>query len=120
MRFPDSDPDAAEARRLLRRKDRFEAAAWLKGSDKRNIGEMSNKDATALVRKLYEWGAVKVIVAYIKENAGYESTDHVVVTLPDDAKARQRITRWISRHTQRMGFDPVEDHGQRHAFVWFD
>jgi hypothetical protein len=78
-------------RKLLRRKDRVAALAWLTGGPggvHRNVGEMEHADSVALVRRLYDMGVLEVIAVDIgrSPNRRFESTDR----------------------------------GQQHLLVWFD
>jgi hypothetical protein len=110
---------------LLRRADAAEARSWLGNHRKnphRNIGEMSHDDSKSLVERMYELGAKQVIVSEIGASPGgeYESTDNLVVKLPEDKAARASLFDLANEHTMRMGFEPGDDYGQEYLFVWFD
>lgn len=55
--------DTDMVRRLLKSKDKVEALDWLAGASPgvyRNIGEMTNQESVAYVRKLYKLGATNI------------------------------------------------------------
>jgi len=56
----------------------------------------------------------------IGTNAGFSSTDSLIVTLPREKKRRKRIFDWSDTQAIEMGLDPEPDRGQKHLFIWFD
>jgi hypothetical protein len=106
--------------RLLRSSDREEAIAFLeRGNGRHNVGEMSYENSLALVRRLYELGAIEVWAVEVGKNAGLASTDTLIVTMPRDSVARWRLFDWNNERVRLMGFDPDIDQGERHMLVWF-
>ena len=110
-------------RRLLKSKDKVEALDWLAGAPPgvhRNIGEMTNQESVAYVRKLYKLGATNVVVVEIGVNGKYESTDTLIARLSKDPKRRKAIFRLETERVEDMGYEMETDTGQQHIFVWFD
>lgn len=117
------DDDAMSFATLLKSKDKVEAMRWLTGAPSgvhRNIGEMSNADSIRYVRSLYDLGARKVVAVHIGINRNYESTDTLVVTLPDHAAARKAIFDSESQRAEEMGYEEEADVGQKYLLSWFD
>lgn len=112
--------DQEFVRKLLRRKDKTEALAWLEGNEGRNVGEMSHKASLALVRRLYSFGAIEIVAVEISANAGLESTDTLIATLPTDPAKRRKLFDWKNEHARLMGYEPEVDEGADHLFIWFD
>lgn len=110
-------------RKLLKRKDKAEAMTWLRGHNSapyRNIGEMTNENSIEFVRQLYDFGAIEIVVVDIARNPPFESTDSLVVTLPDRPALRGAILEFSNRRALEMGLEEVQDLGQQYLFVWFD
>jgi hypothetical protein len=109
--------------RLLNKSDKVEAMAWLRGHShfhQRNIGEMSNSDSIALVQLFYSWGALEVSAMDIGINEPYESTDTLIIRLPQEEELRMRFFCWSNEHNRRMGLDLKVDSGQQYLLIWFD
>lgn len=113
------DPGDQAIQKLLRGKNRSEALSWLQNSEQRNVGELEHGESIELIQALYELGAVKVLAVEIDASGPYESTDTLIVTLPDD-DARSAIFAKVNALERTMGFDPEEDRGQPHLMVYFD
>jgi hypothetical protein len=110
-------------RKLVRSKSKVEARKWLAGNSPschRGISEMTPEKSSALVSRLYEWGAIEVFATDFKVNKPYEAADILLIQLPLDSVSRTRIIDWISENAQRQGLAPVEDHGPHYEFAWFD
>jgi hypothetical protein len=117
------DKESGVIQKLLKSADKVNALKWLSEVPTgvhRNIGEMTNRDSVAYVRKLIKLGAADVIAAEIGINGKYESTDTLVATLPDDPAARKAIFNFEGRRVEEMGYDASTDIGQRYLFMWFD
>jgi hypothetical protein len=117
------DPGAHEADRAFVRKmlekPHAEALSWLKeGSEgsMRTLGEMGRAPSERLVSKLYKLGAVKVLAAEIDPGDNGQSTDHLLVELPQDPKARAKLFKFESQHAESEGFDPTPDIGQEYIY----
>jgi hypothetical protein len=105
---------------LLKSEEKAEALAWLKGGAEkecRNIAEWTTRRSVEWVRALYRRGAVEV---WAVRFSGFESINTLVVTLPKDKKKRRAVLEWTNRQIEDDGFDPEEDYGQSHLYVWFD
>lgn len=114
--------ESYRVRELLKRKDKAEALKWLTSSPAgvyRNIGEMTDKESIAYVRRLYRLGAREVVIAELQRNGEYESTNNVVLTLPDDRSARRAIFEFETDRVEEMGFEQDSDTGQKHLWCWF-
>jgi len=132
--------DSRERRRrlvseLLKRKDKVEALSWLKGSSLtleesskykgrvksyRNLAEWPTEQSVAWIQELYTRGAMKVWAVNFDRNQPYESINTLIVTLPEERKMRRAVFEWTNKQIMEDGFDPEDDCGQRHLFVWFD
>jgi hypothetical protein len=111
------------AKLLRKRKDKFEALAWLnersEASD-RGLSEWNWEESVRMIRQLYDVGAREVWAVEFGRNPPYESIHTLVVTLPDEPAARRAVFGWVNEQTVRQGFEAEEDYGQRHVSVWFD
>jgi hypothetical protein len=113
--------------KLMADPKRQEAKAWLDtgGARRRTLGNLSAAESIALVEEAYTAGAAVVwvtkqssrVVADIDGDYEAETSQTLVVELPDDAKARGRVFRWAGRLSKRVGFDPTPDVGQRHLLA---
>jgi len=114
--------ESETVRKLLKRKDKVEAIKWLTSAPAgvyRNIGEMTDKESIAYVRKLYKLGAREVILAELQLGGEYESTNNVLITLPDDRSARRAIYEFETDRVEEMGFEQDPDIGQKYLWCWF-
>jgi hypothetical protein len=108
---------------LLKNKRKAEALSWLKGGNKKSyryLAEWTTEQSIEWVECLYERGAAEVWAVEFDRNAGYESINTLIVTLPPDKKKRRSVLELTNRQIHDDGFDPEEDYGQRHLYVWFD
>ncbi len=113
--------DSKFVQQLLANPDKEEALKWLgRGGPRHYVGELTHDASVALVQRLYELGAIEVVVVEIRSNAGLASTDTLITTLPNDPPARQSIFKWNNDRVYHMGGDPDMDRGQRHLLVYFD
>ena len=55
----------------------------------------------------------------IQEEGG-PYADCLVITLPEDKEKRDKLFEIVAVETQREGFDPDQDHGQKELFLWWD
>jgi hypothetical protein len=109
--------------KLLRQKDKREAANWLTTAPKgvhRNIGEMTHEDSVKYIKDLYQLGAREIVAVNIGINGMYESTDTLVATLPDKPAARKAIWDSEEKRVEEMGYEMEPDVGQQYMFLWFD
>jgi hypothetical protein len=106
---------------LLQMPDKVEVKEWLAhGGKSHYIGEMSHEESVELVKELYQLGALRVDAVEIATNAGLASTDHLIVTLPQQKDQRQEIFNWNNNRVHFMGVDPDIDLGQNYLLVYFD
>lgn len=101
---------------FLRKPNRGKARQWLKGDEKRFIGEMSHEDSVEFVEDGYKAGATKIIAVEIED----ETTNCLIVYLPPAGPKREQVFKWNSEFAQRSGWDPYDDWGQNELFVFFD
>ena len=109
--------------KLIRNKDKHEALAWLRGSKTgsyRYISEWTNKKSVAWIKTLYEAGAPEAWAVEFARNAGYESITVLIVMLPTDGVVRAKVFDFANAQIQAEGFDPEDDYGQLHLYLWFD
>jgi hypothetical protein len=105
--------------------DPAEALAWLLAAPPgglRTLGESTTpEESLALVRRLYDLGAVTVLAAQIdRADPPYENTGHLLVRLPDAADARARLFAFERALVEPQGFDGETDAGQPYLFLKFD
>ncbi|TGE86017.1 hypothetical protein C7Y70_00525 [Pseudoalteromonas sp. KS88] len=111
-----------------------EAKEWLK--ENRNKYALAGnrfagtKDAIKFVDKLYELGAVKVVISKdsiydekerVKKEGG-PYADAIVVTLPNSESERVALFKVFKNeaNSQGMEFDPSTDVRNGKVFVWWD
>ena len=107
----------------MKSQDKVEALAWLTDAPAgvhRNIGEMTNPESVAYVRRLYKLGATEVVAVDIGVNRNYESTDTLIATLPQNPKTRKAIFESEGERAEEMGYEMEPDAAQPHLFIWFD
>ena len=103
--------------------NKAEALAWLRaGSDTsfRNLGEMEADDSVAFVQRLYDLGAEKVLAVEIDEDSDGANTGHLLVQLPADDAARERLFAFERDHAESHGFDATPDEGQEYLYLKLD
>jgi len=96
--------------------------AWVtesKDHDLRTIGEQSPAESIAIVKRLYEEGARKIwaVDLEIYPNEG-QSTNILIVELPDEQKLRKKLFHLEARCAASEGFTPVSDDGQHYMFLY--
>lgn len=103
-----------------------EALSWLEGGEGRNtLGELPTADESVeLVREVYKAGAEKVLAIEIHEydepDGVYGNTGKLILRLPSEPAARQRVFEWCAKQAEMQGFDGPRDEGQTHVFVALD
>jgi hypothetical protein len=110
--------------RQLLQSRRRDAAEWLGEAadlDSRCIGPLDRERASALVRQLVKLGAVRVLAVELQTTPGTtsESTNHLLVELPDGLGARQRLFEFEADHAIAQGYDPVGDTGEQYLYLKF-
>jgi len=93
-----------------------EARQWLAENETRNLGEFAPEYARELIEEGYKLGAIKITAVDIQG----ETTDCLIVELPQQVAKRKRIFEWNNESAQDSGFDPTEDWGQGELFIFFD
>ena len=102
-----------------------EALSWLRAaseSDFRSVGEHeTTEESIALIEEVYDAGAAEVLAVEIDEYPDEgQNTGKLVIKLPDDTNARQRVFAWVGEIAQSQGFDAEQDSGQSYLFVMLD
>jgi hypothetical protein len=128
IKFPSADEIERrefqlQVKALLAQKNHRETSAWLDaGAQKRSLGLFSFTQVRQLVKKIYEAGAQKVIVASIYEGkSGKQFSDALLVKLPAEKSARHTIRQRLTKLPKKLraGVLPVEDHGEEFLFASF-
>lgn len=105
-----------------------EALAWLqnRGEDvtccfSANSEDMlADDDAIELVKMLYEIGAQAVTAVEIDgyvEDKGYQDTDKLIVTLPEDQTERKKLFAYLNHWARRRGWDAEPDLGRNYLLM---
>lgn len=103
--------------------NKAEALEWLRaGSDQsfRNLGEMEADESLEFVQRLYDLGAEKVLAVKIDEYPEGANTGHLLVQLPADDAARERLFAFERNHAESHGFDGTPDEGQEYVYLKLD
>jgi hypothetical protein len=119
---PDADQMDREFVAQLMSGRTSEASAWLRdprGAGMRTLGEMDPDASIALVDQLYGLGAGEVLAVEIEDGgaAGAETANHLLVRLPQDAKARARLFEVENQYAEDEGFDGETDRGQEFLYI---
>jgi hypothetical protein len=103
-----------------------EALSWLEGGEGRNtLGEHPTSDESVeLVSAVYEAGAEEVLAIeideYDEQDGIHGNTGKLILRLPSEPSARQRVFEWCARQAEMQGYDGPKDEGQTHVFVSLD
>lgn len=106
---------------LLNDKSHREALSWIRESrngNVRTIGEQDPDDSLRIVRQLYDQGAQKVWAVDLEKYAEGESTNALVLELPEKPELRRQLFTLEARCASSGGFDPVGDDGQHYMFLY--
>ncbi|CAG0995465.1 hypothetical protein PHYC_02533 [Phycisphaerales bacterium] len=121
-----ADPAAAdEARKFIQERLKgctAEAGEWLRASSEsseRNLGEMSPGLSIEFVNHLYTLGAAAVLAVEIEVGLGdeHQTSNYVVVRLPEDCHARARLFAFNAAMAEDQGLDGDLDGGQDSFFL---
>jgi hypothetical protein len=98
------------------------AREWLRGASdasRRNLGEMDTDVSIELVEHLHDLGSGNVLAVDITDITGCDdqTTNHVLVQLPDDPESRARVFSLCNALTKEQGFDAEPDHGQEFLYL---
>jgi hypothetical protein len=111
----------AEAEKMLKEDDFFEAREWLKADPQHKIYNLNEKSA-ATVESVYAMGATKVSVGVSADGAGGPIKAQLIVELPADPEQRAKIIEWATSAEKEFGGDEAEtfkDVGQKYLAVNF-
>lgn len=107
-----------------------EALEWLRSNENPNALASnrfcSTAEAVAFVERLYDLGAVSVLVSGVRRELsraaeeGGPYADGLVVVLPEDSETRQRLFRVAQEEARRERSDPTTDWGQQQILLWWD
>src|SRR5688500_16769130 len=107
-----NEHEAKFLKKMLRTR-KAQALEWLRAepSETRTVGELAPKDALALVRRIYEAGAPKVLVVDIQDGPMGEDANALMVELPPDPKSRKRLFQLQAEVVEPLGFEGDVDEG---------
>jgi hypothetical protein len=117
----EANANDAEAERMLKEDDFFEAREWLKADPQHTIYNLNEKSA-ATVESVYAMGATKVSVGVSGNGAGGPVKTQLIVELPADPDQRAKIIEWATAAEKEFGGDEAEafkDIGQKYLAVNF-
>jgi hypothetical protein len=101
-----------------------EALEWLRGGSEssfRNLGEMETTDESiAFAQRFYDLGAESVLACKIAEYDEGQNSGHLLIQLPSDDRARERLFAAHREHAESMGFEGEPDEGQEYLFMMLD
>lgn len=103
--------------------DNAEAMEWLRGGSDgafRTLSEMTPAESVEFVRRLYELGADQVLAVEIDVYAEEANTGHLLVKLPADGGARDRLFAFERLQSASQGFDAEADRGQDYLYLKLD
>lgn len=122
-----ADP-GSRTRRAGSRPRHIEARKWL-GRKRTPSMLASNRfgsmdEALEFIEELYTAGAAAVLVpgdaVDPDDGAGFAHVDVLIVRLPGDPQARERILAITNREAHNQGLDEEEDEGQTDVRLWWD
>jgi hypothetical protein len=79
--------------------------------------EFRRKPALSLVQRFYEAGAVQVARVETEDFRGNKISNDLIVTLPTDARARERVFRLQAEVVGSQGYEAEVDVGQQGLYV---
>lgn len=101
-----------------------EALTWSReASDdiRRTIYEFDNARSAQIIEEIYELGALKVMAVDIDSEPDIgETTDTLIVTLPDEPSKRASLLRYENRLARWTGMGGTADRGQKYMLLWWD
>jgi hypothetical protein len=108
---------------LLAQKSKRGAFVWLKaGAKKRSLGLFKFKQATQLVQKLFDAGALQIFAVNIySDKSGKQFSDALLVKLPTEPSARLAIRHLLVKLPAKLraGILPFKDNGGSFLFCSF-
>jgi MORN repeat variant len=110
--------------KLLKGSNVREALSWLEEScePERSLGEASSQEESIrLVKELYDSGAASVHAVEINGTSTQDqNSGRLVIELPKDHKARQKLFNICKIYARKQGFDPDQDLGQQYLLLMLD
>jgi hypothetical protein len=114
--------------RRINRKPSADAKVWLADQRvARSIGGLGPSASVGFVSRLHGDGACRVVAIDIRTHRGRpglgeasETAEGVVIELPGDRDARQRLFAREAEAAAEQGFDPTPDEGQNFLFLKVD
>jgi hypothetical protein len=103
--------------------NKAEALEWLRAAPDnsfRSLGEMEADESIQFIERLYELGAEKVLAVEIDEYPEGANTGNLLVQLPADDSARERVFAFEREHAESHGFDGTPDEGQEYLYFKLD
>ena len=103
--------------------NKAEALSWLRGGSDtsvRNLGEMEAEESIRFVQHLYDLGAETVLAGEIHEYPDGANSGNLLVQLPSDDAARERLFAFERDHAESHGFDATPDEGQEYVYLKLD
>jgi urease accessory protein UreF len=110
------------AEEVLQDTDKMEAADWLKRYPKSEIGQDEEGRPillAAIVARLNQAGAQRIVIQFVKLGQA-ELLTAMVVVLPTDSAARQKIFAMEAELSQLCDQTQVTDRGQKYLHYGFD
>ena len=110
------------AEEVLQSPDKMEAADWLKRFPKSQVGEDEEGRPRLLapvIARITQAGAQRVVIQFTKLGKA-ELLTAMVVVLPTDSAARQRLFAMEAELSQLCDQTPVTDRGQKYLHYGFD
>jgi hypothetical protein len=117
----DGSHDSAEMRmdkhgeEIMASPTKQEARQWLKGS-KHLFFKSDSKTVGQFVEDFYNAGAKQVLIADLEEHEGNQYAGSILVVLPDEDSAREKVFDVGMRADIVFGQDPVIDRGQKYLY----
>lgn len=86
------------------------------------MGELPTTEASlAMANELYARGATRVTAVKIdRYETGEENTGKLIVSLPKEPSARERLFAWCAECAEERGLEADRDTGQDHLLVMLD
>jgi hypothetical protein len=97
-----------------------DAQEWIK-DPKTNLGEMDRRGSQRLVQRWVALGALRIMACKI-DSYGDEgqNTGHLVIELPKEVGAREKLFKALARQAESQGFDGDPDDGQQYMYLKLD
>ncbi|PQO33257.1 hypothetical protein C5Y96_10410 [Blastopirellula marina] len=114
----------AHCQQLMEEGKSAEALAWSREAtddDLRTIYEYDNDRTLEIIEEIYKLGAAKVTAVDIDVDPDFgETTDILIVTLPENPTQRADLLQYESQLAQWTGVGGTSDRGQKYLMLWWD